>query len=374
MAKTLDWNSSEDTRDIVHIVVQALVEGRKVVLPADRAYHLFASGLKLNHTASLLSLRSSGIIGSCTLVLRSAQELMDYCTELSPIAARMAQRGWPGPMVLDLPVTDDRSLFNSLPCEVCSLVSKDNRALFRVVAHPSAQHSLRLMSGPLVAAPILQDGDSVVRSFKAGELADASIVVDDRQIVHGELPTVIRIDGNQCHISQPGALPEESLNRFAQFIVLLVCTGNTCRSPMAETILRDKFTRRFLNDTQRNCPFFVASGGISAYPGGPASAEAQSVMSARGLSLEDHQSRAVTKHDLQLADLVLVMTKSHREALLDNLPEIKHKVHLLSGTSTDVSDPFGGPESLYAACASQMNQYLDQWMPRLPDSLFPVWR
>jgi protein-tyrosine-phosphatase len=173
---------------------------------------------------------------------------------------------------------------------------------------------------------------------------------------------------------QPGAVSGDALYRLPQFVILLVCTGNTCRSPMAEALMRDKFLRRFANSSANGSPVFIASGGLSAYPGGPASVEAQRVIAARGLSLSEHQSRAVTKHALQLADLVLVMTKSHRQALLDSLPEIKSKVHLLSGDSTDVADPFGGTESQYAACADQMDTFLDRWVQQLPDSYFPTWK
>lgn len=374
MFKILDWNNSDDTRDIVHIVVQALVEGRRVALPADRLYHVVVSGLKGTSSAKLLELSSTGKIGRGVLILRSAQELLDYVTEVSPVASRMSQRGWPGALVLDLPVSMERGLLGRLPEEVRSLVSQENRAAFRCVSHPSIQQAMRLMSGPLIAAPIQLNGKPVLSADKAGELAEASIVVDDRQASLGEFPTVVRVDENRCQVLQPGAVAGDSLYRLPQFVILLVCTGNTCRSPMAEVLMRDKFHRRFAKSSANGSPVFIASGGLSAYPGGPASVEAQRVIAARGLSLSEHQSRAVTKHALQLADLVLVMTKSHRQALLDSLPEIKPKVHLLSGDTTDVADPFGGTESQYAACADQMDGFLDRWVQQLPDSYFPFWK
>ncbi len=373
MHKILDWKGSDDTRDIVHIVVQALVEGRRVVVPAETAYHLVASGLNPQIASYFEQLQAAGHIGRVTLFLRSDQELLDYVTNLSPIAARIAHRAWPGPLILELPMGDGRSLLSKLPIENQKLILSENRVTFRVASHRLIHQALRLMSGPLVAASIQRNSKPVQNADQAGDLTGATIVVDDGQTPLDELATVVRVDGNRCQVVQPGALNGESLYRNAQFVILLVCTGNTCRSPMAEAMLKDKFAHRFPNDISGASPVYVASGGISAYPGGPASIEAQNVMAARGLSLSQHQSRAITKHALQIADLILVMTRGHRDALLDNMPEIKSKVHLLSGSSADVSDPFGGPESHYATCAEQIDGFLDDWIQKLPDCNFPVW-
>jgi protein-tyrosine phosphatase len=93
----------------------------------------------------------------------------------------------------------------------------------------------------------------------------------------------------------------------------------------------------------------------------------------RGLSLQEHQSHSVTAHSLQQADLILTMTRAHRAGIVELMPEVAGKVHLVSGGSSDVSDPFGGSEAVYSACAEQIDRFLDQWLERLDDSVFPVW-
>lgn len=143
---------------------------------------------------------------------------------------------------------------------------------------------------------------------------------------------------------------------------------------MAEAILRDKMKKRFPNAFKEGLePIFITSAGLSAFPGGPASPEAVSVLKARGLSLHKHQSRSVTERSLMHADLILTMTNSHRSAIVDRFPEIAEKVQLMSGTSSDVSDPFGGSESVYATCADQIDGYLDRWVERFEESWFPEW-
>ncbi len=97
-------------------------------------------------------------------------------------------------------------------------------------------------------------------------------------------------------------------------------------------------------------------------------------MGSRGLKLQSHQSKPVTERSLRQADLVLTMTGSHRAAIVDRFPEIADKVHLLSGGGGDVSDPFGGSESVYSACADQIEGYLDRWVEQLDEEWFPQWK
>lgn len=161
------------------------------------------------------------------------------------------------------------------------------------------------------------------------------------------------VNGHTCHLTANGVLEQNVLVGLGQLVVLLVCTGNTCRSPMAETLLRHELSQRFKNlfaFTGQPPPVVAVSAGLSAYPGGAASPEAITVMQSRGLSLKDHQSRPLTQRLLKQADLVLTMTASHRQAILGRWPEASQKTYLLSRNGRDVADPYGGPVPIYAAC------------------------
>ncbi len=379
MARTLDWKSSDDPRDIVHIIVQALVEGKLVALPAETAYHVVASALKPAAVDQLVEMNAQQGKRPPNLFLRSAAECQDYVPQLSRVASRIVCRGWPGPLVLELPIPSQRSLADCLPPEVVQALLQEEKFLaLRVAAHEAIRHAMRLMPGPLVAAPLCDPAGQPI--CQADGLRDQfgqqlSAIVDDGKTHFGGLATSVRVEDNLCRVLHAGVLDREALQRLGQLVVLLVCTGNTCRSPMAEAILRSKLKERFpkLMSSELQ-PAFVVSAGLSAFPGGPASPEAISVMKKRGLSLLDHQSRAVTERGLRHADLVLTMTASHRSAIVDKMPEIAGKVHLLSGSPQDVSDPFGGSESVYAACADQLEGYLERWVDQMEDSWFPSWQ
>ncbi|BBB91500.1 MAG TPA: low molecular weight protein arginine phosphatase [Methylomusa anaerophila] len=141
------------------------------------------------------------------------------------------------------------------------------------------------------------------------------------------------------------------------FKVLLVCTGNTCRSPMAEAILQDKFAQNNVGRLIR-----VESAGLAGAEE-PAAKPARAAIRRWGLNIDNHRSRRLTPAMVQAAGLILTMTRAHKQAVCRLLPQATGKVHTLSefaDESADIFDPFGGSENDYRECASQINRLLDK--------------
>ncbi len=136
--------------------------------------------------------------------------------------------------------------------------------------------------------------------------------------------------------------------------ILLVCSGNTCRSPMAEVLMRGIW--------RSECPGLrlnVWSRGTSAMDGMPATPEAQTAMAARGLDLSGHRARTVTEEDLARAGAVITMTEGHKTTLTRLYPHHAGKVVTLSAASGgavpgDVSDPIGCGQAAYDKTAQDL--------------------
>lgn len=129
--------------------------------------------------------------------------------------------------------------------------------------------------------------------------------------------------------------------------LLFVCSGNTCRSPMAAA-LAEKYCG------ENGMPAEIKSAGTGAFPGMPASEGAAAAMKSRGLDLSGHRSKPVTRELLDWADFVIPMTPCHAQALL----AAGCKPEKLRAFPEPVPDPFGGNTEVYEACAARMDALL----------------
>lgn len=143
--------------------------------------------------------------------------------------------------------------------------------------------------------------------------------------------------------------------------ILIVCTANVCRSPVAEAILRDRLSKRGLNG------WYVKSAGTWASAGQPASHYSIEVLAEQGLDISGHISRTVDDQLLEESDLILCMELGHVEALKTEFPQYASRTYLLSemaGQRFSIDDPFGGPRPDYEKMVAELTDLIEDGLPR----------
>jgi protein-tyrosine-phosphatase len=147
--------------------------------------------------------------------------------------------------------------------------------------------------------------------------------------------------------------------------ILFVCTGNTCRSPLAEGFLKKLLKEHPFGGVE------IGSAGLAALPGSSASSHAVKVALESSVSLDEHKARLVNAELITEADLIIVMEPGHRQQLLDRYPHASDKIYLLryfaryGSRERGIPDPYGLNLEGYRFCFEDIKECVEsllEWL------------
>jgi protein-tyrosine-phosphatase/tRNA A37 threonylcarbamoyladenosine synthetase subunit TsaC/SUA5/YrdC len=369
----------------VHAAAKSLREGQLVVIPTETVYGVAASGASaaaLDQMAALLESAEertglpTPVLGRHTLHGADSDLLEETLEIVHPIHRRLFHGLAPGPVrfAIEKPADEIERIRTRLG--VLQGVIDDGTQLFlRIPSHAVAQDILRAAEVPVVVRRLSLFGWGSGRDIGmlseegVAEKAGIAWVVDDGASASGKVSTTVHLrQAGGYSVETGGAITEAEIKRKVERSILFVCTGNTCRSPMAEAVALAALAEvPALAVTTK-----VQSAGVAASVGQGPTPEAVQALRELGVRaspgktvLQGFRSRQLTREMVDGADVIYTMTRGHAQAVAAKYPFAADRVVVLDPGGSDIADPIGGPLELYKQTAMRLSELIRQRLVEL---------
>lgn len=307
--------------------------GGLVAFPTETVYGLGANLRNKNAIRKLYEIKNRPKDKPFSLLIANTNDVDSFAVDILPVVYRLADSFWPGPLTIVLKSRDSSTIGLRIPKSAIAL------GIVRDVDFPVACPSANLSGKrePLDSRDVLEDLEGKI-----------DLILDGGKVELGVPSTVVDVSSLPVKILRQGFIEGKLIQEVSlKKRILFVCTGNSCRSVMAQALLEKKLKEKGRDNIE------VFSAGIAAPLGMEASLETKQLLKEEGIDVSNHHAQRLNDEMLKRSDLILVMERFHEESILRNKPFLKKRLYLLKEFSkfnqgkSEIEDPIGKGIDVY---------------------------
>lgn len=364
-AEILKIADSSKESEILKKAAGLIDSGGLVVFPTETVYGIACKADKQS-LAKLDEVKKREADKRYALHIGDKNKLADFVPHLFGPEKKLVANAWPGPVtiIFEIEQKDIDDLKTKFSAELIEILYKDSTIGVRCPENEIAHRLLNLCKSPVVAPSANTSNsepatDAQQAISQLGEIVD--MIIDGGKCKYKTSSTVVKISQNDWHILREGVYSADKIRKMLTVNILFVCTGNTCRSPMAEGLAKKLLAKKLKTNIDRleYIGYKVTSAGIVAMGDTGASPESIRFCNSKGVDITNHITRHLTAEMVADADYIFVMSGGHKNDIIKQFLSAAGKCLLLD-ESGDIEDPIGRGYEIYMSVGQTIEKAVNK--------------